>query len=91
MSSRKVFFDQSFEDAVQQFGGYRALDELLNPIVDALQRNPYASKIVESDYVRCRYVTTTPFGDVPALCILFRIEAATLDMVIYDAEELQPY
>jgi hypothetical protein len=90
MPSRKVAFDHSFEEAIAKFGGYRQVDEPLRPLVDALARNPYAFKVVENDFIRCRYAITKPVGSVPALCVMFRIEENG-DVGIYDAEEFERY
>lgn len=90
MPSRKVAFGVSFEEAIKRFGGYRAVDEPLRPIVDALARNPYSFKVVENDYGRVRYGVTKPVGMVPALCIMFSIDDNG-DVEIYHAEEFEPY
>ena len=74
MSSRRVIFEDAFGVAAERFGGYIVIDEVLDPIVDALYRNPFAFKIIENNWFRCRYAITKPLGNIPALCVFFKID-----------------
>ena len=87
MSSRIVIYEDSFGVAAERFGGYVVIDEVLNPLVDALYKNPFAFKILETNWFRCRYAITKPLGNIPALCVLFKIDEDG-NVFLYDLEQL---
>jgi len=72
---RSIIEGDEFSKFVDQLGGYRVIDEALDPILEALANNPYGFPLVENDYVRVRYVTTRSIeGRIPALIIAFTID-----------------
>jgi hypothetical protein len=90
MPPRRVLFEDCFGEAAEQFGGYKAIDFILDPVIDALYNNPFACNLIENNWVRVRYVTTNPVGTIPALCIYFRIDDNG-DVFLYDVDRYEPY
>jgi|HubBroStandDraft_6_1064221.scaffolds.fasta_scaffold63714_2 hypothetical protein len=85
--SRVVVFDQTFDDAVERYGGYERLDIVLAPIVDGLYANPYGYPLVQDDwYALCRYARTKAFEGIPEFIVSFTIEDNG-EVVIRDIEE----
>jgi hypothetical protein len=70
----KVYFSPDFDAAAMSLGSIAKIDAVLAPFIDALQRNPYAFRLIENEWVRCRYGVTKPVGDVPALLVTFTID-----------------
>lgn len=81
-----------FRKCVEQLGGYRAIDEAMEPIIDGLMRNPYGFHSFENDWCRLRYARTKPIDDrIPPLIVIFTIDSdnsVTLEWVEEDAEYL---
>ena len=73
-SKRKIVFTPECDRAAELLGGYAAIDCTLDPIYDALWRNPYGFAAIESDWYSFRIIHTKPIGDVPALVWTFTIE-----------------
>jgi len=86
----KVFYSPDFNDAAMALGGIAKIDAVLAPLFDALERNPYAFKVIENEWVRCRYGVTKPFGDIPALLVTFNIDDEG-DVIMRYVEEFLPY
>ncbi len=71
---RQIIEGNEFPLCVERVGGYRLIDEVMDPIIDALVRNPYAFELVENEFVSFRVVITRSIeGRIPALIIAFRI------------------
>jgi hypothetical protein len=51
-----------------------SLDLALESIMDGLYRNPYGFRYVENDHIKIRYAITKRVGDIPPLCVYFRID-----------------
>ena len=84
---RRVLFDQSFDVAVERYGGYERLDIILDPIVDGLYANPYGYPVIEDDwYPLCRYARTKAIWDIPEFIVSFTIEDNG-EVVLRDIEE----
>lgn len=71
---RSIIASQSFEEAVKRLGGYRAVDEALEPIIEGLMRNPYGFDRFESDHFSFRYARTKQTPHVPPLYVIFLID-----------------
>ena len=74
MRSRSIRYSADFEDCVARLGGWRAVDEALEPIIDGLRLEPYGFPRVENDHVSIRYAHTDRCGAVPALVVAFTID-----------------
>lgn len=74
MRSRSIRYSADFENCVADLGGWRAVDEALEPIIDGLRLNPYGFKKIEDDLVSVRYALTERCGVVPALIVAFTID-----------------
>ena len=85
---REIIESDNFRQAVRVLGGHRAIDEALEPIIEALFRNPYGFPYFENDWVRFRYVRTRPIRFVPALVVMFAIESNG-DVILDHVEEDQ--
>lgn len=70
---RKIVEEHSFSDAAMRVGAY-AVDRAMEPIIEALVRNPYGFPTVENDFVRFRYAVTKKIGNVPSLIVIFTID-----------------
>ena len=83
---RGIKFDPEFDTAMERLGGYRLVDEALEPILDGLYRNPWGFPFIENDWIRIRYGHTLPTQTLPALLVVFRIEPNN-DVTLLYAEE----
>lgn len=70
---RQIIASKDFDRAVLELGGYRAIDEALEPIIEGLLRNPYGFEKFENDHISFRYARTKSTGWVPALVVIFSI------------------
>ncbi len=71
---RQIIYSREFDDAVEALGGYRTIDIVIDTVIEALARNPYAFKKFENDYTSFRYVITKPVEDIIySLIIVFSI------------------
>jgi hypothetical protein len=86
---RQIIYSNQFDTAVEKLGGYRAIDEALDMILDGLYRNPYGFHKFESDFISFRYAITKETGWVPALVVIFTI-AENGDVTLEDIEEHMP-
>lgn len=87
---RQIFFSAECDAAAALLGGYARIDGSLTvAIYDALRRNPYGFKEVNSDWYSARYIVTKPFRDMPALSWWFRINDG--DVTIEHVEEFEDY
>jgi hypothetical protein len=60
---------------VERLGGYRAIDEALDAIIEALAKDPFGFPILEIDGFRVRYAKTKSIEDrIPALLVAFVID-----------------
>lgn len=87
---RSIVFDPEFAAAVERLGGYRLVDEALEPILDGLYRNPWGFSFVENDWVRVRYGRTIATETLPSIIVIFRIESNN-DVTLLHAEESEAY
>lgn len=87
---RNIKFDLEFDAAVERLGGYRLVDEALEPIMDGLYRNSWGFAFIENDWIRVRYARTIPTQTLPALLVIFRIEPNN-DVTLVYAEEADAY
>ncbi|MDQ0325570.1 hypothetical protein J2R99_001419 [Rhodopseudomonas julia] len=71
---REIIASDAFEEAIQEIGGYRAVDEAMEGIVEGLYRNPYGFPHFESDFVSFRYARTKRTPLAPPLVVIFRID-----------------
>jgi hypothetical protein len=71
--SREIMYAKVFDTAVEELGGYRAVDKALDAIIDGLMRNPYAFPRFENDFVSFRYVITKPIDAMASLVVTFSI------------------
>lgn len=71
---RSIIASQAFEAAVAALGGYRAIDEALEPIIDGLMRNPYGFEKFENDFTSFRYARTKSTGWVAPMVVIYRID-----------------
>jgi len=83
---RNIIASEAFEACVERLGGYRAIDDALEAVIDGLMRNPYGFPRFENDHVSFRYVCTKGTMFVPALYVVFRIE--NKDVILEHVEEL---
>lgn len=86
---RKIIFSATCDASAARLGGYKAVDRALDSVLDALSRQPYGFRTIESDWFSSRYAITKRIGSVPSLVWLFRIEGG--DVVIEDVEEAEEY
>jgi hypothetical protein len=70
---REVIYQTAFTEEVEALGGYRHLDRAIDPVVEALYRNPYAFHRFENDFVSFRYAITKPIEELPSYVIVFAI------------------
>jgi len=86
MFGREIIYDPDLSVAVERFGGFQALDAILNPIMDALMREPAGFPIVEAAWGTVRYIRTKPAGLIPELIWYFCLEQNG-NVVIHHVEE----
>lgn len=71
---RQIIEEHSFSDAAMKIGSY-IVDRAMDPIIEALVRNPYGFHSVENDFLRFRYAITKPIGNtIPAMLVVFTID-----------------
>lgn len=85
---RQVIESDEFGDAVRALGGHRAIDEALEPIIEALYLNPYGFEFFQNDWISFRYARTKQIEFVPALVVIFTIEPNG-DVILQYVEEDQ--
>lgn len=73
MAGRQIVYSLAFEAEVEALGGYRWVDESLDPIMDGLYRNPYGFQRFESDLISFRYAIAVGTFDLPPLVVIFSI------------------
>lgn len=72
---REIIWSESFNDCVAALGGAEAIDRALDPLMDALYRNPYGFEKFENDWTSFRCARTKAIGyDVTALVLVFSID-----------------
>jgi hypothetical protein len=74
----------------ERLGGYRLIDEAMEPIMDGLYRNPWGFYTIENDWVRIRFVITKPTAILPPLIVSFGIEENN-DVILLYVEESETY
>jgi hypothetical protein len=73
---RSIIESVDFHKFLEQLGGYRAIDDALDPILEALSSNPYGFPLIENDHIRVRYARTKSIeGRIPALIVAFTIDS----------------
>jgi hypothetical protein len=85
---RQIIEAESFAEAVARLGGHRAIDEALEPIIEALYHNPYGFPYFENDWARFRYARTKALPFIPALVFIFTIDQNG-DVILQHVEEDQ--
>jgi hypothetical protein len=83
---REIIESDEFKAAVQRLGGHRAVDDALEPIIEALYLNPYGFEFFQNDWVSFRYARTKRLEFVPALVVMFTIQANG-DVILQHVEE----
>lgn len=72
---RSIIEGKHFAASVDALGGPRVIDEVLDPVIDALMRDPYAFPKFENDWTSFRYIRTKGVGGwVPSLIFVFVID-----------------
>lgn len=88
---RQIIWSEDFTASVDALGGAAVVDQALEPVLEALSRNPYGFQHIENDWVSFRVVRTKAIGfDVPALVIVFTIDEDK-NVVLQLAEEDLPF
>ena len=90
MAGRRVIFSREFEECTKGLGDPKSVDEAVAPVVDALYRDPFAFRVIATDWVRCRYAITRATMHLPPLIVIFTIEENG-DVIIGDVEEAERY
>lgn len=72
---REIIEAPSFKDAVETLGGHRAIDEVLEPLLESLYLNPYGFQRFENDWTSFHYARTKEVAFTPALIFIFTIDA----------------
>jgi hypothetical protein len=85
---REIIEAESFKEAVRNLGGYRVIDKSLEPIIEALYRNPYGFMFFQNDWASFRYARTRALESMPPLVVIFTIESNG-DVVLQHVEEDQ--
>jgi hypothetical protein len=67
---REIIESDEFKIAVRALGGHRAIDEALEPLIEALYLNPYGFEFFQNDWVTFRYARTRAIELVPALVVI---------------------
>ena len=49
---RQIIESEEFAKCVERLGGYRLIDEALDPLIDALTKNTYGFDYFENDYLK---------------------------------------
>ncbi|MEG6508051.1 hypothetical protein V6C03_03620 [Methyloligella sp. 2.7D] len=88
---REIKEADSFEDAVLALGGYRAIDKAMEPIIEALYRNPYGFEYHENDWCSFRYARTRRIEGVPPLIVIFTIQENGDVLLQHVEEDDNPY
>jgi hypothetical protein len=72
---RSIIESEQFAKDVEALGGYRAIDQALEPIIEALMANPYGFERFENDWCSIRYARTRMIERyVPPLIVAFIID-----------------
>lgn len=71
---REIIESENFKRAVHALGGHRAVDEALQPIIEALYHRPQGFPSFKNKWVSFYYARTKPIRYVPALVVMFTIE-----------------
>jgi hypothetical protein len=85
---REIIEAESFKKAIEKLGGHRAVDEALEPIIEALYRNPYGFPFFQNDWVSFRYARTRALEFTPPLIVIFTIES-NRNVILHHVEEDQ--
>jgi len=83
---REIIESESFKDAVRELGGYRSIDEALQPIIEALYLSPQGFPFFANKWVSFRYARTKALEFIPALVVVFTIEPNG-DVILQHVEE----
>jgi hypothetical protein len=71
---RQIIESEQFNKAVRALGGHRAIDEALEPIIEALYLNPYGFEFFQNEWTSFRYARTKEVDFIPPLVVIFTIE-----------------
>lgn len=87
---REIIEAESFKEGVEKLGGFRAIDEALETIIDALYHDPYGFPYFENDWASFRYARTKPLPlyFVPPLVVIFTIDE-NRNVILHHVEEDQ--
>jgi hypothetical protein len=86
---REIIEAESFKEAVKKLGGHRAIDEALEPLIEALYRNPQGFPSFKNQWVSFRYARTKTLEFVPPLVVIFTIDLNSGDVILQHVEEDQ--
>lgn len=86
-SKRKIVFSPECDRAAKMLGGYEVIDCSLDPIYDALWRNPYGFPLIQSDWYNFRIIVTKPIRSIPALVWTFTVENEEVTIRYVEAYE----
>lgn len=72
---RSIIESEHFAQNVDDLGGYRAIDQALEPIIEALMSNPYGFPLIQNDWCSVRYARTRMIERyVPPLIVAFTVD-----------------
>jgi hypothetical protein len=84
-------FSKACDLAAEKLGGYKRIDDAVDPLWDALLHNPLGFENVETGlWFSARFATTKPFGRVPALAWIVLVDEDG-DVTIDHVEEYEGY
>ncbi|HEY7243950.1 MAG TPA: hypothetical protein VH678_08725 [Xanthobacteraceae bacterium] len=74
---REIIESEHFKAAVEALGGHRAIDEALEPIMEALHQNPHGFPSFRNQWVSFHYARIKGLARalIPPLLLMFIIEA----------------
>jgi hypothetical protein len=88
---REIIASPAFDNAVEKLGGYRAIDLAMEPIIEALYRDPFGFSKFENDWTSFRYAKTKRIGIIPALVFIFSIQENGNVLLEHVEEDEPPY
>lgn len=86
----RIIYSEEFDRQAEALGGVGFIDQILRPVIDALERNPRAFRYIQTDWFRIRYAITKPHGNVAALLVYFTIDEDE-DVIMEWLETHAPY
>ena len=72
----RVIYTPEFDASTIPLGGIAAVQAVIAPLVDVLERDPYVYALQTFSWgASFRYATTVAVGDMPALIVAYTIDA----------------